>query len=103
MHYELDFSSWDTPDKLHKTSSLYIQRGIDGYGLRETLDIPQANMFVDELEIFADACRSKKINQLTARDGNIAVAVVMAALKSVDNGGRLISVDEVLERARNSL
>ena len=35
MHYELDFSTWDTPDQLHETSTLYIQRGKDGYSKRE--------------------------------------------------------------------
>ena len=37
MHYEIDFGTWDTPDQLHKTSTLYIQRGKDGYGKREEL------------------------------------------------------------------
>ena len=37
MHYEIDFGTWDTPDKLHQTSTLYIQRGKDGYGKREEL------------------------------------------------------------------
>src|SRR5205823_11398398 len=27
MHYEIDFETWDTPDRLHKKSTLYIQRG----------------------------------------------------------------------------
>ena len=31
MHYEIDFGTWDTPEKLHETSTLYIQRGKDGY------------------------------------------------------------------------
>ncbi len=38
MHYEIDFGTWDTPAELHKTSTLYIQRGKDGYGKREEID-----------------------------------------------------------------
>ena len=30
MHYEIDFSTWDTPDRLHESSTLYIQRGRNG-------------------------------------------------------------------------
>src|SRR5262245_52992878 len=30
MHYEIDFRTWDTPEKLHESSTLYIQRGRDG-------------------------------------------------------------------------
>ena len=84
MHYEIDFGTWDTPDKLHKTSTLYIQRGKDGYGKREELTVPESDMFRAELEMFAESCRSGKPNELTARNGNVAVAVVYAALRSIE-------------------
>jgi predicted dehydrogenase len=99
MHFELDFASWDEPENLHKSSSLYIQRGKDGYGLREDLKIFSGNMFQDELEIFADACRSGSATKLTAHDGNVAVAMVYAALKSVGNNAVMVSVDEVMSEA----
>ena len=99
MHFELDFSTWDQPDNLHKSSKVYIQRGKDGYALREELEMPKGNMFREELEIFADACRDGKSTQLTAHDANIAVAMVYAALKSVENDAKLVSVDEILTDA----
>ena len=88
MHFELDFSTWDDPDKIHESSKIYIQRGKDGYGLREDLDMPAGNMFRDELEIFGDACRTGISEQLTAHDGNVAVAMVYAVLKSVEEGSK---------------
>jgi predicted dehydrogenase len=103
MHFELDFASWDEPENLHKTSSLYIQRGKDGYGLREDLEIFSGNMFQDELEIFAEACRSGKSNKLTAHDGNIAVAMVYAALKSIDENAAMVSVDDIISSAKSEL
>src|SRR5215813_4016973 len=39
MHYEIDFGTWDTPEKLHESSTLYIQRGRDGYAAREVLTV----------------------------------------------------------------
>ena len=99
MHFELDFASWDEPENLHKSSSLYIQRGKDGYGLREDLNIFSGNMFQDELEIFADACRSGLATKLTAYDGNVAVAMVYAALKSIENNAVMVSIDGVLAEA----
>ena len=78
MHYEIDFGTWDTPDKLHQTSTLYIQRGKDGYGKREELTVPESDMFRAELDMFADSCRSGKANELSARNGNVALAVVYA-------------------------
>jgi len=96
MHYELDFSTWDTPDKLHQTSTLYIQRGKDGYSKREVLELPEGDMFKDELEIFAEACVSGSLPELTARDGNIALAVVNAAIRSVGNDGKSVKLTDVL-------
>lgn len=100
MHYELDFSSWDTPDDLHKTSALYIQRGVDGYGKREDLVMPQANMFLDELDMFADLCQTGEPCELSAGSANVALAVVYAALKSVDKNGTMVPLREVFEEAK---
>ena len=66
MHYEIDFGTWDTPDQLHQTSTLYIQRGKDGYGKREELTVPESDMFRAELDMFAESCRSGKANELSA-------------------------------------
>jgi predicted dehydrogenase len=100
MHSEIDFSSWDTPDKLHLTSSLYIQRGKDGYGKREDLKVPPSDMFSAELELFAESCRTGKANELTADNGNVAVAVVNAALRSIDNRGQYVPINDILGEAR---
>ena len=103
MHFELDFESWDDPGNLHKSSSLYVQRGKDGYGLREDLAMPAGDMFQDELELFADACQSGSSSQLTANDGNVAVAMVYAALKSIENDAAMVSVDAVMETAKQNI
>src|SRR5947207_10596976 len=60
MHYEIDFGTWDTPHLLHKSATLYIQRGKDGYGKREPIGIPESDMFRAELEMFADSCATGK-------------------------------------------
>ena len=99
MHYEIDFGTWDTPAELHKTSTLYIQRGKDGYGKREQLAIPESDMFRAELDMFAQSCRSGKANELTARNGNIAVAIVDAALRSIERQGQSVRVADVIAEA----
>ena len=103
MHYELDFSTWDTPDRLHETSSLYIQRGKDGYGKREVLPLPPGNMFLDELDMFADVCITGEAAELSAASGNVALAVVNAALRSAERNGQLIALESVLEESRARL
>lgn len=103
MHYELDFSTWDTPDRLHETSLLYIQRGKDGFGKREVLELPSGNMFLDELDMFADVCATGEPAELNAKSGNIALAAVNAALRSIAQNGQLISLESVLEESRERL
>ena len=100
MHYELDFSTWDDPDRLHESSTLYIQRGKDGYGKREDIRIPAGDMFRDELEMFADTCVTGRACELTAHNGNVAVAVVYAALRSIARKGQYVALAEVLQEAR---
>jgi hypothetical protein len=97
MHYEIDFGAWDTPAKLHETSTLYLQRGKNGYGSREELKIPPSDMFRTELELFAKSCRTGNPNELSARNGNVAVAIVNAALRSIERNGQSVRIAEVLE------
>lgn len=100
MHYEIDFGTWDTPAELHKKSVLYIQRGKDGYAKREELAVPESDMFRAELDMFAQSCRTGKANELTARNGNVAVAAVYAALRSIDRHGQLVPIAEVIAEAK---
>jgi len=103
MHYEIDFGTWDTPDQLHQSSTLYIQRGKDGHAKREPLPVPESDMFLAELEMFAESCRAAHGNELNAANGNVAVAMVYGALRSLDEGGRYIKLSEVIASARGRL
>ena len=103
MHYELDFSTWDTPDQLHETSELYIQRGKDGFSKREVLTIPPGDMFLDELEMFAEVCAAGSGCELSAANGNVAVAVVYAALRSIDNNGAAVKLQDIFNDARANI
>lgn len=100
VHYEIDFGTWDTPHLLHKSATLYIQRGKDGYGKREILPIPESDMFRAELEMFAESCVSGRAGELNAQNANVAVAVVAAALKSIDKRGQYVRIEDVIEEAR---
>ena len=103
MHYEIDFDTWDTTDQLHKNSLLYIQRGKDGYAKREELKVPESDMFRAELEMFAASCRSGKAGELSAHNGNLAVAVVYAALRSLENNGSAARIADVIQSAEARL
>ena len=96
MHYEIDFGTWDTPHLLHQSSTLYIQRGKDGYGKREELIVPESDMFRAELEMFADSCVSGKSPELSADNAITSLAVVNAALKSIERKGQAVTLAEVM-------
>jgi predicted dehydrogenase len=103
VHYEIDFGTWDTPHLLHKSATLYIQRGKDGYGKREELAIPESDMFRAELEMFAASCTSGRANDLNAYNGNVAVAVVAAALRSIEKRGTAVRVKDVIEETQSRI
>lgn len=103
MHYEIDFGTWDTPENLHKTSTLYIQRGKDGYGKRQELTVPESDMFRAELDMFAESCRTGKANELNARNGNVALAVVYAGLRSIERQGQAVRIADVIAEAHERL
>src|SRR5262245_61805212 len=100
MHYEIDFGTWDTPHLLHTASVLYIQRGKDGWAKREDIKLPESDMFRAELEMFAGSCASGKPNELTAHNGNVAVAVVNAALRSIERKGQGVRIADILDETR---
>jgi len=93
----------DTPDQLHQTSTLYIQRGKDGYGKREELPVPESDMFRAELDLFAQTCRSGEANELSARNGNVALAVVYAGLRSIERQGQAVKLADVIADAHKKL
>ena len=103
MHYEIDFGMWDTPDKLHTTSTLYIQRGKDGYARREEIKLPPSDMFCAELEMFAESCVSGEVRELTAYNGNVAVAVVNAALASLGRNGQYVKIADIISETKAKL
>jgi predicted dehydrogenase len=103
MHYEIDFGTWDTPEKLRENSILYIQRGKDGFAKREVLEQPESDMFRAELEIFAESCRSGTGSELSAANGISALACVNAALRSIERNGEAVKLDEVRDEARRKL
>jgi predicted dehydrogenase len=103
MHYEIDFDTWDTPDQLHKKSTLYIQRDKDGYAKREDLKIPESDMFRTELEMFAESCRTGKSGELSAANGNFAVAIVYAALRSIEKNGQYVRIADVMKSAEGRI
>ena len=53
--------------------------------------------------MFADVCATGKPAELNANSGNIALAAVNAALRSIAQNGQLISLESVLEESRERL
>jgi len=100
MHYEIDFDTWDTPEKLHETATLYIQRGKDGYANREQLKISPSDMFRQELDLFAETVRTGKASELSAANANVSLSVVYAALRSLERKGEYIKIADIVADAR---
>jgi predicted dehydrogenase len=103
MHFEIDFGTWDTPEKLHESAVLYIQRGKDGYAKREILKIAPSDMFRAELEMFAESIANGTPAELSADNGNVSLAVVYAALRSIERNGQAIKIADIIGETRHRM
>src|SRR6059058_6193173 len=103
MNSEIALAPWATPEKLNESWRLNIPRGKDGYVKREELKIPPSDMFRAELDMFADSCRTGKANELNARNGNIALAVVYAGLRSIERQGQSVKIADIIADAHKKL
>ncbi|MGZ8264970.1 MAG: Gfo/Idh/MocA family protein [Burkholderiales bacterium] len=103
MQYEIDFDTWDTPEHLHETATLYIQRGKAGYGNREDLTVEPSDMFRQELDMFAETVRTGKASELSAENGLVSLSAVYGALRAIDEQGRYVRIAEVVKDARKRL
>ena len=56
-------------------------------------------MFRAELDMFADSCRTGRSSELSAQNGNVAVAVVYAALRSIEKHGQAVRIADVMAEA----
>jgi hypothetical protein len=61
------------------------------------------DIFLAGLVLFAEFCRCQKFNELCARNGNVAVAMVYGALRSLEEGGRYIKLNDILAAAKTRL
>jgi hypothetical protein len=60
-------------------------------------------MFQDELEMFADVCVAGETCELSAASGNVALAVVYAALRSIDENGRSVKLKDIIDQAHANI
>ena len=104
MHYEIDFGTWDTPgpaaqglDALHpaRQGRLRQARG-DRAARRATCSAPS-------WRCSRRRCAAAKPCELTAHNGNVAVAVVYAALRSIDRKGQYVRIADVMDEARANM
>jgi hypothetical protein len=56
-------------------------------------------MFRAELEMFAESCVSGEVRELSAHNGNVAVAVVNAALASLARNGQYVKIADIVSEA----
>ena len=100
MHYEIDFGTCATPQLWRSRYMLCIQRGKAGYGRRQEIKVPESDMFRMEMEMFADSCVTGRTAELTADNANVALAVVNAALRSIENHGQAVRIADIIEETR---
>jgi predicted dehydrogenase len=99
MFHEVDQTLWSQPERLHEHSTFYRQPLGAGPAERVLVALPPGNMFRDELECFADAVLNGAPCELSADNACQALAAVDAALRSSQQGGIHVRLDEVVAAA----
>jgi hypothetical protein len=57
-------------------------------------------MFCAELDMFAESCATGNVRELTAHNGNVAVAVVYAALRSIERSGQAVKIADIISETK---
>ena len=60
-------------------------------------------MFRAELEMFADSIATGKPGELTAENGNVALAVVYAALRSLERNGQAVKIADIINATKRRI
>lgn len=95
LMYDLDFTHWDEAHEADDHSTLVSQ----AYGDqdRKPVELPQTDMFREQLEEFGMACRGEATVEVGVDDAIRALAVVHCAIESNAQGGRAVDVKPFLE------
>jgi predicted dehydrogenase len=97
LFYDLDFNNWDESHLVDSKSTLVSQAYRES--VRPPVDMPQTDMFREQLEEFALAIRGEAEIEVGALEAIRALAVVHAALESSRRNGVAVEVTPMVERA----
>ena len=94
LMYDLDFTHWDEAHEADDHSTLVSQ----AYGDqdRKPVALPKTDMFREQLEEFAMACRGEASVEVGVDDAIRALSVVHCAIESNAQGGKAIEVKPFL-------
>jgi predicted dehydrogenase len=97
LFYDLDFNNWDESHLVDSKSTLVSQAYRES--VRPPVDMPQTDMFREQLDEFALAIRGEAEIEVGALEAIRALAVVHAALESSSRKGAAVEVGPMVERA----
>lgn len=95
LMYDLDFTHWDDAHEVDAWSSLVSQAY--GQAARTPVELPPTDMFREQLEEFALACRGEATVEVQADDAIRALVVVHTAIESNRLGGKTVEVKPFLD------
>ena len=91
---EVDFKYWAQGDKVDSHSVLRLQEGDEE---PEPVGLTATDMYRDELEELARAVREGRDTEVNAGVALQALAMVHAALRSAEEGGRMVQLKEIMD------
>ena len=92
LYHELEFNHWNQPDVDQHTT---LARQPHGTLEKVPVEIPQRDMFRDELEDFVGAVRDNRPPEVGWEESTRALACVMAAIRSSEEK-RAVTIKEIM-------
>lgn len=97
LMYDLDFTHWDESHEADRWSTLVSQAYREQE--RTPVEMPETDMFREQLEEFGLAARGKAAVEVDADAAIRALAVIHASIASNERDGRSVEIAEVLSSA----
>lgn len=97
LFYDLDFNNWDESHQADSKSTLVSQAYREQ--VRPAVEMPQTDMFREQLDEFALAIRGQAEIEVGALEAIRALAIVHAALESSRRNGQAVEVAPMVDMA----
>ena len=96
VHYQIDQTKWGQASRLHEAASLFVQKIGGSAASVEKLTLQPNDMFIDELELFADLIEGHSQPNFDLHYATEILAIVESSRQSDQNSGLRVNPRDLI-------